>query len=218
MTSRLSLHTRWHRLTAPLVADEARREAEYEMLAAAYEAPGRHYHTLAHIEKLLDLVEQAELQDAQVVQLAAWFHDAVYEPLRSDNEALSAKWARTFLRESGLEPERQQRVAFLIERTQDHTLPQPLADADLLYFLDADLSVLGVPAADYWAYARQVRREYAVVPGAQYRAGRSQVLARLLAAPELFRTPVLRAALDVPARRNLQAELAAWEQGGLPAE
>src|SRR6476469_8586325 len=164
MTSRLSLHTRWHRLTAPLVADEARREAEYEMLAAAYEAPGRHYHTLAHIEKLLDLVEQAELQDAQVVQLAAWFHDAVYEPLRSDNEALSAKWARTFLRESGLEPERQQRVAFLIERTQDHTLP------------------------------------------------------RLLAAPELFRTPVLRAALDVPARRNLQAELAAWEQGGLPAE
>jgi predicted metal-dependent HD superfamily phosphohydrolase len=41
------------------------------------------------------------------------------------------------------------------------------------------------------------------------------VLAKMLAAPVLFRTPALRAELDAPARRNLQAEIDAWDRGGL---
>ena len=213
-----ALPTRWHLLTAPLVPDSARREAAFQALAAAYEAPGRHYHTLAHIENLLDRVAGTTLHDPEVVQLAVWFHDAVYNALKQDNEARSAAVALDFLRHSTLSPERQQRVAFLIGRTHDHTQPQPPADTDLLYFLDADLSILGAPAAAYWAYARQVRREYRLVPDLLYRPGRRKVLANLLAAPVLFHTPALRAELDAPARRNLQAELAAWEQDGLPAE
>jgi predicted metal-dependent HD superfamily phosphohydrolase len=61
-----------------------------------------------------------------------------------------------------------------------------------------------------------VRQEYQQVPDERYRPGRRQVLVRLLAAPVLYHTPALRAELDAAARRNLQAELAAWEQGGLP--
>ena len=86
----MNLATRWHTLTAPLLPDVARREAEWQRLAAAYQAPGRHYHTLAHIENLLARVGQFPLQDAPVVELAIWFHDAVYEALRHDNEAQSA--------------------------------------------------------------------------------------------------------------------------------
>ncbi|GAB3572118.1 HD domain-containing protein [Hymenobacter daeguensis] len=210
-----SLHARWHRLTAPLVPDAARREAEFQRLAAAYQAPTRHYHTLQHIENLLNRVEAAALQDAVVVQLAVWFHDAVYNALKSDNEARSAAEALAFLQDSALAPARQQRVAFLIERTADHTQPQPPDDADLLTFLDADLSILGAPEAEYWAYARHVRQEYRRVPDLLYRPGRRKVLARMLDAPVLFRTPALHAELDAAARRNLAAELAAWERGGL---
>jgi predicted metal-dependent HD superfamily phosphohydrolase len=210
------LTDRWHALTTPLLPDTARREAELLRLAAAYDAPERHYHTLGHLENLLCRVGAHALQDAVVVELAVWFHDAVYKALRSDNEAKSAEWALAFLQETNLEPARQARVDDLIRRTQDHTQPQPPHDADLLLFLDADLSILGAPEAAYWDYARQVRREYQTVPEELYRAGRSKVLARLLAAPVLFHTPTLHAELDAAARRNLQAELDAWAQGGLP--
>ena len=205
MTTDLS--ARWHRLTAPLVADAARREAEFARLAAAYQAPTRHYHTLRHIENLLDRAAAAPLLDLPVVELAIWFHDAVYHALKPDNEARSAAEALAFLRDSALEPVRQQRVAFLIQRTADHTQPQPPDDADLLYFLDADLSILGASEADYQAYARQIRQEYRRVPDLLYRPGRRKILANLLAAPELFRTPGMRAELDAAARRNLTVEL-----------
>jgi predicted metal-dependent HD superfamily phosphohydrolase len=211
------LAARWHTLTAPLLPDAQRREAELQRLTAAYQAPGRHYHTLQHIEKLLTTVTAFPLQDAVVVELAIWFHDAVYDALRHDNEAKSAEWALAFLAQTTLEPARQARVADLIRRTQDHTQPQPPDDADLLLFLDADLSILGAPEAAYWDYARQVRQEYHLVPDLLYQPGRGKVLARLLEVPVLFHTPALREVLDAPARRNLRAELLAWEQGSLPS-
>ena len=99
-------------------------------------------------------------------------------------------------------------MAFLINRTADHTQPQPPNDTDLLAFLDADLSILGAPEAEYLEYARQVRREYRRVPLLLYRPGRRKVLAKMLAAPVLFHTPALHAELDAAARRNLAAELA----------
>ena len=214
LTPALAAH--WHALVAPLLPDAARREAELARLAAAYDAPERHYHTLQHIDNLLNRVGGHPLQDPVVVGLAVWFHDAVYDPLRHDNEAQSAEWALEFLQATTLEPARRTRVADLIRRTQDHTQPQPPDDADLLLFLDADLSILGAPETAYWDYARQVRREYRLVPDLLYRPGRRQVLAKLLAVPVLFHTPALREELDAPARRNLQAELAAWEHGELP--
>lgn len=211
-----TLAVRWHALTAPLLPDAARREAELARLAAAYDVPARHYHNLQHIENLLNRVATYPLQDAVVVELAVWFHDVVYDPLRHDNEAQSAEWALVFLQETSLAPAHRERVADLIRRTQDHTQPQPPHDADLLLFLDADLSILGAPEPAYWEYARRIRREYQAVPEPLYRAGRRQVLAKMLAAPLLFHTPALRDELDAPARRNLQAELDAWEHGELP--
>lgn len=209
------LAARWHALTTPLLPDSARREAALQELVAAYKAPERHYHTLHHIEKLLERLSNAPLQDAVVVQIAVWFHDVVYNALRSDNEAKSAARALEFLCETNLEPARQRRVAFLIERTADHTQPQPANDPDLLLFLDADLSILGSSEADYWAYAHQVRQEYRLVPDLLYRPGRRKVLAKMLAAPVLFQTLAMRAELDAAARRNLAAEIAAWDRDGL---
>jgi len=211
-----NLRQQWHALTAPLLPDDVRRETEFTKLVAAYGASGRHYHNLQHLENLFAQVAAFPQQDAVVVGLAIWYHDAVYESLRGDNETKSAEWALAFLAETNLAPARRERVADLIRRTADHTQPQPPDDADLLLFLDADLSILGAPAAAYWDYARQVRCEYHLVPDLLYRPGRRKVLAKLLAAPVLFHTPALHEAFDAPARRNLQAELTAWEQGGLP--
>lgn len=212
-----ALGAQWHQLTAPLLANETRREATLQQLMAAYSASGRHYHTLQHVQVLLDAVqaEAATLHDGVVVQLAVWFHDAVYNPLRNDNETRSAELAAAFLAETSLSPSRQQRVVLLIERTKDHTQTQPDDDTDLQLFLDADLGILGAPETEYWQYARQVRQEYRLVPDFLYQRGRRNVLKKLLTTPVLYRTAAYRARLDTAARRNLQAELQAWEQGGL---
>ncbi|HEX8428742.1 hypothetical protein [Hymenobacter sp.] len=215
MTSTLA--TQWHQLTAPLLPDQARREATLQQLTAAYTASGRHYHTLRHVQIVLDAVEHeaATLHDIAVVQLAVWFHDAVYSPLRADNEIRSAELASAFLAETTLSESRQRRVALLIERTKDHTHTQPDDNTDLQLFLDADLGILGAPETKYWQYARQVRQEYRLVPDLLYQRGRCKVLEKLLTTPILYRTPGYRARLDAAARHNLEAELHAWEKGGL---
>jgi predicted metal-dependent HD superfamily phosphohydrolase len=217
MVMNTTLASRWYRLTAPLLPDEDRRAAMLKQLTDAYQASDRHYHTLQHVRVLLDSVERyaSVIQDVEVVQLAIWFHDAVYSTHRNDNETRSAALAQEFLGHSTLSPERRQRVAYLIERTKDHTLPQPTLDADLHFFLDADLQILGAPEADYWQYARQVRQEYRLVPDFMYRRGRRKVLEKLLGATVLYQTPLFRDKLDAQARRNLKAELKAWEKGSL---
>jgi predicted metal-dependent HD superfamily phosphohydrolase len=198
----------WQQLTAPFTPDEALRRAALQQLAAAYEAPGRHYHTLTHIQALLEAVHEAPtpLHDAEVVQLAVWFHDAVYSPLRSDNEERSAVLAREFLTQTTLAPDRISRVVLLIERTKDHTQPQP-DDPDLHFFLDADLQILGAPPAEYEQYAHQIRQEYRLVPGPLYRRGRRAVLQNMLAAATLYCTEYFQNKLDARARQNLQREL-----------
>lgn len=211
-----TLLARWNQLATPLLADKALRDATFRQLSEAYGASGRHYHGLPHIRALLDAVAQHPtlIQDREVVELAIWFHDAVYSTRRDDNEARSAALALEFLRHTTLAPERRQRVAYLIERTKDHTQPQPTPDPDLHFFLDADLQILGAPEADYWQYARQVRQEYRLVPDFMYRRGRRQVLEKLLTTPVLYQTPAFRERLDAQARRNLRAELKVWESGG----
>jgi predicted metal-dependent HD superfamily phosphohydrolase len=204
-----ALAAQWHQLTAPLLSDEARRQAVFRQLITAYSASGRHYHTLQHVQVLLDAVahEASTLHDVTVVQLAVWFHDAVYNALRDDNEARSAELALKFLAETTFPESRQQRVATFIERTKDHTQTQPDDDTGLQVFLDADLGILGAPEEKYWQYARQVRQKYRLVPDFLYQRGRRKVLEKLLTTPVLYRTPSYRARLDAAARRNLQAEL-----------
>ena len=72
-----------------------------EELAAAYAAPGRHYHNLAHIEDCLAALAQVEglsAHERELLSEAIWWHDVVYDPTRSDNEELSAQLAERQVR------------------------------------------------------------------------------------------------------------------------
>ncbi|MFD2787672.1 HD domain-containing protein [Hymenobacter rubripertinctus] len=202
------MQTRWNALVSPLLPDAALRDATYQQLVAAYDGPGRYYHNLHHVQTLLATVDEyVELvKDRPVLELAIWFHDAVYDYLSSENETRSAELARQFLARTNLSLERQARVAYLIECTAHHTAPHAPAP-DLDFFLDADLRVLGAEPAAYAEYARQIRQEYRLVPNFLYRRGRRKVLEQLLNTPELYRTAEFRERLDAAARRNLRAEL-----------
>ncbi|HEY9026017.1 MAG TPA: N-methyl-D-aspartate receptor NMDAR2C subunit [Burkholderiaceae bacterium] len=182
-------------------------ETTLARLRACYAQPQRRYHTQAHVDALLrGLAQHAALaMRRDLIEAAIWFHDAVYEPARSDNEAQSARLARTELAAIGWPDDAIERVASLVLATAQHDAARD--DRDAWLFLDLDLSILGQDASTYRAYAEQIRAEYAFVPEARYREGRIRVLGRFLERDAIYRTPALHAAWEAAARANIDDEL-----------
>ncbi|MEU1585817.1 metal-dependent phosphohydrolase [Micromonospora sp. NPDC005710] len=181
-----------------------------EQLIVRWREPHRHYHTLAHLTAVLDVVDQhADLATrADPVRLAAWFHDAVYDPRAAGdaNERDSAALAGSALTGLGVPAPTVAEVRRLVLLTAGHTVAPGDRDGALL--CDADLAVLAAPPAQYERYAAAIRREYAHVPEPAFRAGRAAVLTGLLALPALFRSPPLASGWEEPARDNVRRELA----------
>lgn len=206
------LQRRWTRELAALGAPAPAIAAAWTALAGHYDASGRHYHTLAHIDTMLVTLERLAPRDRDMtaVRLAAWYHDVIYDPLASDNEAQSAALAAAALEAMGLghlAPE----VSRLILLTQGHD-PAP-DDAAGCLLVDADLAGLGSRAALYDRYSAAIRREYEAVPEAMYRQGRRAFLRRFLARERIFMTPTMFREGEGQARRNLRRELAALTAG-----
>lgn len=149
-----------------------------DALLAAWSAPGRHYHGPRHLLAVLDAL--AGREPAVAYQLAAWFHDAVYDPTRADNEAASARWlleaTAPLVAAGDLDRADVALAARLVLATAQ---PFDPADAHVRAFLDADFGVFGAPAEVYDAYVAGVRAEYAFVPDELFCAGRRAFLERL---------------------------------------
>ncbi|WP_254665815.1 hypothetical protein [Streptomyces sp. WMMB 322] len=171
--------------------------------------PQRHYHTTDHLLDVLDRVDELAPHtrgaDVDAVLLAAWFHDAVYRPDRSENEERSAALAGRALPEAGVSRARTDEVARLVRLTVSHD-PEP-GDINGELLCDADLAVLAGSPGDYAQYAAAVRREYGFVPDSAFLEGRAEVLRQLLGLPHLFRTPYAQDRWEHVARRNLRTEM-----------
>lgn len=193
----MRLTDRW-----PLAGAEAVRDA----LLAAYADPARGYHDTRHLTEVLGRLD--ELADAGTpferlpVELAAWFHDGVYDG-RPDAEERSAAWAESGL--AGLDPSLVTEVARLVRLTETH---RPAADdPNGCALSDADLAILAAPQSRYEEYVADVRREYAHVPDDEFRTGRAAILADLLAKPHLFHSAHAREHWEPVARANVESEL-----------
>ncbi|CAL9299724.1 MULTISPECIES: HD domain-containing protein [Streptomyces] len=183
-------------------------------LLARWREPQRRYHTLAHLTAVLDHIDVLEehADDPDAVRLAAWFHDAVYLPERSENEERSARLAERALPEAGVPAGRTAEVARLVRLTVTHAPAEDDRDGQVL--CDADLAILASPPSAYAAYTAAVRQEYHFVPDDAFREGRAAILRRLLALPALFHTPHGRRAWEATARYNLTGELEMLSPGG----
>jgi predicted metal-dependent HD superfamily phosphohydrolase len=178
-------------------------------LLGRWSEPQRHYHTVTHLTAVLDVVDRhAELAPhPERVRLAAWMHDAVYDPraLGDANERDSAEFAAGLLATLGVPDDVAGEVARLVGLTAAHAAADDDPDGELL--CDADLAVLASDPRAYAQYAAAIRREYAHVPDQDFKAGRAQVLKALLELPSIYRLAPLRAAWEAAARANLEAEL-----------
>jgi predicted metal-dependent HD superfamily phosphohydrolase len=164
-------------------------DAAYADVVARYAEPHRTYHTLEHIEEVVALVDGPE------VELAAWYHDIIYDTKASDSEARSALYAGDVLATLGAPADVIEEVQRLINMTAGHVAADDDANGQML--MSADLSILRAAPDRYDRYARDVRAEYAHVDDESWRAGRTAVLQSLLAI-----------APDEQARSNIARELA----------
>jgi predicted metal-dependent HD superfamily phosphohydrolase len=204
---------RWYGLVGSGPAQDAAGRRLLDRWAETHRA----YHTVAHLHAVLERLDElvgdgVPVSDA--ARLAAWWHDAVYDPERGDNEARSAELAATTLTSLSLDSDTIAEVVRLVGLTAGH---RPEGDDIAGQALcDADLAVLGAPAPDYRAYAAAVRLEYRHLSDAAFGSGRTAVLAELLARTDLYATPPGRRRWDAAARANLAAELAELaELGGV---
>jgi predicted metal-dependent HD superfamily phosphohydrolase len=195
----------WQRLWTALGAAEVPRGL-YNQLVAAYSERHRHYHTLQHLRECLAHFEAAAslAHRPAEVELALWFHDAVYDPRALDNEERSADWAARSVVAAVGNAALAERVRGMVLATDGHAASD---DPDTQLLLDVDLAILAAAPARFAEYERQVRAEYAHVRDEEFRERRAAVLRAFLARPRIYATASFHDALEQRARANLQTAL-----------
>lgn len=206
----VAAHTTWKKLAEKYSSDQAIAEKLLDELVKKYSGSGRHYHNWQHIQTLLNFSEKyaSQLMDKDVVDFAIFYHDAIYNVLRKDNEQRSAIMAAERLPKLGLPAGTIELVCIFIEATQTHQVTQGITIAsDLEFFLDFDMAVLAADRELYRLYKEQVRKEYRLIPAALYRPGRKKFLQTCLQSKAIYHTAEFRNRYEIQARNNLQWEL-----------
>ncbi|MBT2341637.1 MULTISPECIES: HD domain-containing protein [Pseudomonas] len=191
----------WASVWAQLGVGCASQET-HEELIRRYCEPHRAYHNLQHLEECLKTRRRvnAACQAPAEIDLALWFHDAIYDPLRSDNELRSAQWLDEVACASGLDDETRRRLYDLVMVTRHDGVP---ASTDEAVLVDTDLAILGASFKRFEEYDQQIQREYRHVPLLFYRQKRRQVLAGFLARERIYTTAPYFDAFEEQARANL---------------
>jgi predicted metal-dependent HD superfamily phosphohydrolase len=203
------LRRSWRRAWSDVGANGS-GEALRQRLVDAWREPQRRYHTVQHLAECighLEPVRQLAAAPGQV-ELALWFHDAVYDVRGHDNEARSAAWAVAELCAAGVAGAAATRVHELVMATRHAALPETPDEALLV---DIDLAILGAPQERFAQYEAQVRAEYAWVDDAVFRSRRRDVLTGFLARPTIYATAHFRTLLEAAARANLERSIARLE-------
>ena len=179
----------------------------YHQLIACYSEPHRKYHTLQHLNECLKHLDGVcELADhADEVELALWFHDAIYNTSKKDNEKRSAEWARDSVLAVGVSSDKADRIYELIMATTHNALP---AGRDAEVLVDIDLGILAAAEARFDAYEVQVREEYSWVPEFLYRRARRKILEEFVDREWIYSTEPFRSNYEARARNNIARSLA----------
>lgn len=166
-----------------------------------YEEPQRFYHHLGHIAGSLGEFD-LHARGHSLLEGAIWFHDVIYDPTRSDNEAASVRWFREQT-QGWIDATHAERISRLIEVTDFRIKPEETPEAALM--ADIDLAILSAGAEEYDAYSRAIHLEYSHVPSQAFREGRAKVMEHFLSQP-IYRTAGF-LPREERARQNISREL-----------
>ncbi len=202
-----ALKSSWENLLKSFIVDPRISQKIFFELVTAYSSTGRFYHTLKHIQQILETIEQMRplAKNLPAIQLAAWFHDVIYNSKSQDNEERSTEYAATVLTQLKIPITTVELVQNFILNTKNHQAAPSNIDSQIL--LDADLAILGSPELEYKAYTQAIRQEYSWVNEQSYIVGRQQVLSDFLQRKRIYLTKQMFLSLEADARRNMQNEI-----------
>jgi predicted metal-dependent HD superfamily phosphohydrolase len=202
-----SLFCQWQHTLSNFEVDQVAADKAFNLLVEAYCSSDRYYHTLKHIYHVLKIIDNLEAHTINLaaVQLAAWFHDVVYDTKAENNEEKSADYACELLSSFGIPPSNIIAVTCLIINTKNHQAAADDFDSQVL--LDADLAILAANPVQYREYALYIRQEYAWVSEAEYIVGRVHVLESFLQRQRIYFTSLMFEVGEKAARYNLNAEI-----------
>lgn len=201
-----TLKSNWETLFQPFLVEPELEHKVFLDLVTAYSGADRIYHNLDHIDKVIKTLEQMKSLslDYISVQLAAWFHDVIYNPKTQDNEEKSSEYAESKLSALKIPQIIINRVKQLILSTKNHQALSTDIDSQIL--LDADLAILGATEWEYQAYAQAIRQEYSWMSDVDYQIGRQRVLTHFLQRERLYLTDYAYKNFEKQARHNLWLE------------
>lgn len=186
-------------------------KVRYEALVQLYSGPGRRYHNLQHIGDCLQEFDSAAHLAVKplALEMAIWFHDAIYDSHAHDNEVRSADLAREWLAKAQCPEPTILDVVALILTTQHTAIP---FDPDSILMVDIDLSILGRTEAVFRRYEEQIRQEYSWVPDQLFANKRAQILSGFLSRDRIFGSQLFYQKYETAARANLVNSIAHWGQ------
>lgn len=202
--------TRWRGLFEELGA-KGNPDEIYHRLAYYYMQPCRPYHNLSgHISDCLTSFEEVRslCPNPNEVELAIWFHDAIYETWAADNEHRSGLLAHFFITKlMGLNPMLGTKVYHLILTTK-HRMPPEQLNHDAKILVDIDLVSLGVHPTQFEINCQNIRTEYSwVKPENNYRRERADILEKFLRKNSIYSTLYFQEKYETQARLNLKKEI-----------
>ncbi|KAJ7100749.1 hypothetical protein B0H15DRAFT_770210 [Mycena belliarum] len=186
-----------------------------QKLKCRYSEPQRHYHTLEHISWMLRALKPDTLDQAcETIELAVWFHDCVYDPVKgspwNEDESICVWEDFADSTQSQVMADLKPCVSALIKATILHRLPDVLPEGlnalEVATFLDLDMGILSESAEAYEKYAHQIRQEYSHYPTTAYCAGRIKVLQSFFSRERIY-LGYDADAMEKRARCNVEGEI-----------
>lgn len=203
----------------------------FDAIEERYTEPQRHYHTMWHLHELFTAMQphMSGHRYAPAMEMAAWFHDIIYETEPAaypNNENKSAKEMLRLLNKflpqwltiDSPMHEQVYLAAEIIVSTKNHTITADWvrANQERLHaaslFIDADMSILAASTTRLAEYDKQISREWGNIPGEENYAfcvGRLSALRSFKAAGAVFMTQEF-AALEEAAQSNISHLVDYW--------
>lgn len=178
----------------------------YNDLRIHYSQKHRKYHNVTHIDSVLFELTSARhvAESYSSIELALWFHDAIYNSFSKTNEKDSADLAASFISENSGTEELQKTVYSLIMATEHNFVPE-VNDQKLI--VDIDLSILGSSESSYAKFETAIREEYKYVPWFIFRKKRIELLQYFLSRKSIYSTEYYIDLLEKHARKNIESAI-----------
>jgi len=197
---------RWQKLWDGLDTITSGR-IELSELVHLYNQPHREYHNLQHIYDSLKEMDEVynSIRHPSEVEMAIWYHDAIYDTKRNDNEKRSAELSWNRLYKTGLLGYFINDVYSMILATKHNG--NNIEDNDTKYLVDIDLSNLGVSPEKFEENSKKIRQEYGWVPESEFNKNRKAILEHFNNSDYIYHTNYFREKYENQARENLEREI-----------